>query len=236
MSTEKTDKEKALRRVKKMMALANDSAASEGERDNALRMAHATLAKHNLSMAEAMKADDGREIPGEARSHNKWSAQVRDQPWACSVAAAVGRMCFCDCYFVRLGKGKVAMFFVGTDTNARTASELASSVFKSIMSEANAKWKLQPDPGPWWTNFCKGAAARVSQRCDELRKYGQPGNGTALVLANHYEQEMYRNRLVMLENLKNLRTKSPTRQKKIGNGYGEGFTFGGTVALNKQVK
>ena len=41
-----------LDRVKKMLAIANDSAASEGECDNALRMAHNTLAKHNLDMAD----------------------------------------------------------------------------------------------------------------------------------------------------------------------------------------
>jgi hypothetical protein len=47
------DREKVLARVKKMMTLATDAGASEGERENALRMAHATLAKYNLTMSEA---------------------------------------------------------------------------------------------------------------------------------------------------------------------------------------
>lgn len=48
---------RVLARVRKMMALANDdAAASDGERDNALRMAHATLLKHNLTMAAAEEA------------------------------------------------------------------------------------------------------------------------------------------------------------------------------------
>src|SRR5215472_4319088 len=45
--------EQILARVRKMLALANDAGATEGERDNALRMAHATLAKYNLDLAAA---------------------------------------------------------------------------------------------------------------------------------------------------------------------------------------
>jgi hypothetical protein len=41
-----------LEKVKKLLALANDKGATEGERDNALRMAHGMLAKHNLDMSD----------------------------------------------------------------------------------------------------------------------------------------------------------------------------------------
>ena len=44
--------EKILDKVKKLLAVANNEAATEGERDNALRMAHNMLAKHNLAMAD----------------------------------------------------------------------------------------------------------------------------------------------------------------------------------------
>ena len=54
------DKARALARVRKMLALANDAAATEGERENALRMAHATLAKYNLELAEAVERGDAR--------------------------------------------------------------------------------------------------------------------------------------------------------------------------------
>jgi hypothetical protein len=42
--------DKILSRIQKMLALANDLAATEGERDNALRMAYNLMAKHNLDM------------------------------------------------------------------------------------------------------------------------------------------------------------------------------------------
>ena len=50
------ERNKILARVRKLLNLANNAAATEGERDNAMRMAHATLAKYNLSLAEASGA------------------------------------------------------------------------------------------------------------------------------------------------------------------------------------
>lgn len=44
--------EKIINRIKKMMALANDKAASDGERENALRMSYALMARHNLEMSD----------------------------------------------------------------------------------------------------------------------------------------------------------------------------------------
>jgi hypothetical protein len=228
------DKARALSRVKKMMALANDSAASEGERDNALRMAHATLAKWNLSMAEALKSNPNATAE-ENRSHDKHAATIRDQPWARRVAAAVGSMMFCECYFIRQGKGKVAMYFVGLDTNAAAAAELAMRVVKSIMSEANSKWKLQADPGPWWTNFCKGAADTVSERCKDLRKFGGYTEGTALVLANHFENERKTNLALMNSKLR-LRTDKGREHGSLGDGYIAGRTFGKGVEINRSIQ
>ncbi len=47
-----TDNEKVLDKVRKLLALANNEAASEGERDNAMRMAHKLLTMHQLEMAD----------------------------------------------------------------------------------------------------------------------------------------------------------------------------------------
>lgn len=56
--------DKIINRVKKMMALANDPAASDGERENALRMSYAILAKYNLDMTDVEGKPTG---PQEAR-------------------------------------------------------------------------------------------------------------------------------------------------------------------------
>jgi len=47
------DRAKVLARLKKCLILANNEGATEGERDTAMKHAHAILAKYNLSIAEA---------------------------------------------------------------------------------------------------------------------------------------------------------------------------------------
>ncbi len=151
MEANTKEQDRVLARVRKMMALANDAAASEGERDNALRMVHATLAKHNLTMAMAEEAG------GEAEKRGLVTAESRDQPWARQTASAIASLMFCRYFRQKSPRaGKVIHNFVGREGNAKTASELADFVIRSIMSEANREWKKQANPGPWWTSFCKG--------------------------------------------------------------------------------
>jgi len=51
-----------------MLRLANDAGASEGERHNAMRMAHATLAKHNLDLASVESAPGNEKLRAAAHS------------------------------------------------------------------------------------------------------------------------------------------------------------------------
>lgn len=48
----KNDKENILEKVRKLFALANDSGASEGEIENALKMAQRLMMKHNIDQGE----------------------------------------------------------------------------------------------------------------------------------------------------------------------------------------
>ena len=41
-----------IEKIRKLLALANGTGAADQERESALRMAHALLAKHNLSMSD----------------------------------------------------------------------------------------------------------------------------------------------------------------------------------------
>ncbi len=86
--------DKIINRIKKMMALANDPGASDGERDNALRMAYATLAKYNLAMEDVQGKPTG---PQEARATRFVEAYGR--PWALSLAQAVAKLFFCTYYY-----------------------------------------------------------------------------------------------------------------------------------------
>lgn len=229
------DQDKILARVRKMMALANDAGASAGERGNALRMMHATLAKHNLTIAEAEAAGQNTE------KRDRITAETRNQPWARTVAHAVGELFFCR-YFFSPGSvaGKVKHNFVGREDNAKTAASMSEYVIGSIMKEANREYKKQPDPGPWWTSFCKGAAEQVRVRCHELRIAAEQADaptstGTGIVLASFYKTEQDANAKFLEDSLKiKLQTKA-TRTKRAGEGYEAGKNFGRGISLNRQV-
>lgn len=228
------EQDKILSRVRKMLNLANDAAASQGERDNAIRMAHALLAKHGLDIAAAEAAGQAEEEGREQHTN-----ETRDQPWARSVSHAIASLFFCRYYYARTAaRGKVRHHFIGRISNATTASELAAFVVASIMREANREWKKQADPGPWWTSFCKGAADRVRERCEELRKAAEQPKpavpGTALVLADYYRQEHAKNTQFLEAAGIHLRTKR-TFTKQAGEGYGAGRAYGDKVSLNRQI-
>jgi len=45
---------KIIEKIQKLLALGSCTGATDGERDNALRMAHGLLLKHNLSMVKVL--------------------------------------------------------------------------------------------------------------------------------------------------------------------------------------
>lgn len=235
------DKERVMERIAKMLRLANDAAASEGERDNAIRMAHATLAKYNLTLAEI-----------DEKTQNKTEKRIdagvegRDFPWALRTAQSVANLFFCYYFYSRLGPGKVKHYFIGRQSNVETAREMAKFVINSIMSEGTRRSRnISDQPGKWQRNFCKGASMKVYERCLAIRKEAEKEydggagakatTGTALVLASFYEQEERANSEYLKDVLKiNLKTGRST-ERGAGAGYSEGKEFGASVSLNKQV-
>lgn len=229
------EQERVLGRIRKMMRLAEDAAASQGERDNAMRMVHATLAKHNLTMSMAEEKGAAAE-----EKRKQGDTTSRDQPWTRSVGHAIGELYFCQYFYTKLRDraGKVRHSFVGRAGNVETAKLMTDYVVKSITSEANRLWKLQPDPGPWWTSFCKGAAQQVRERCKKLREEAEandkPSTGTSLMLVNVYAAEKAANQLVL--NAMGVKLHTPTvRTKRVGDGFGAGLAFGASVSLHRQV-
>ncbi len=240
------NKDKVLARVKKMMNLANDAAATEGERDNALRMAHATLAKYNLSMAEASSTD----LSGQEKRVDMGITNL-GFPWAKQTAFAVAKLFFCQYFtsgaYTRGGNKRsdaCKHYFVGRESNAITASEMAVFVMQSIFREANKRRVEEYHDWSWHTSFCKGAAMRVLQRCEKLRLDAERANdgtqvaqrtGTAVVLASFYKQELALNDAFIAEHHGKLRT-SVNRERNTGvDGYHAGAAFGDRVSLNRQV-
>lgn len=232
------DKDKVLGRVKKMLALAADSAASEGERDNAMRMAHATLAKYNLSLGDAQKAHTS---PTEKRGEE--SVEDWGYPWARQTAYAVAQLCFCEYFFMRVrGRAdKCRHYYVGRASNVVTAREMTAYVIDSILKEANKRRREEYQDWSWWTSFCKGAAYAVHTRCLQLRKEAEEASnaaptissGTSLVLASVYATEQAANK-AYLEQHHKLRTEK-SREHRAGAGWSDGKAHGDSISLHRQV-
>lgn len=231
-------KDKVLSKVKKMLNLANDSGATEGERDNALRMAHAMLAKHNLSLGEA-ESHGGKK---ENREHG--TIETKSYPWMRRAAFAVGELFFCKYFVSVFDRGQKAKhYFIGLESNVVTAKEISAYVIASIVKEANKLKKDHPEPNKFWLSFCKGASDALWWRCQALRKEAEQASaaaptmssGTALVLSSLYASEAIENGhyVSTVLNVKLKQTKS--RERPAGDGYRAGSAFGKQVSLNRQV-
>ena len=131
------DHKKILSRVQKMLNLANNAGATEGERDNAMRMAHSTLAKYNLDLADvdAHNGEQKKAAAGEPREQH--DATFYGRPWARNVCQNIGKLFFCYYLYTSHKKAtNVKHYFIGRHSNAITAALIAEFVVKSIMPEA----------------------------------------------------------------------------------------------------
>lgn len=224
-----TDQERIIGKVRKLLSLANDSGATESERENAMRQAHAFLTKYNLDMAQ-VEASGG--AASEVRERD--FLEVRGSPWVRRVAHGLAVLFFCQ-YFYQKGRGKVDNhFFVGRLSNVQTAKEMLPYLVKSIRAEA---YRLAPNDGAFRTTFLKAAARRVFDRCEELVKEPLPDAvaGTALVVANYYDTERAANEAFLAARGERVKQVA-SRERFVGAaGHAEGVAFGNSVSLNRQV-
>lgn len=238
------DKARVLERVRKMMRLANDAAATEGERENALRMAHATLAKYNLTMAQA-------EANGQQKTEDRTDGafNLREYAWMRTCAQAVASLFFCSFFFVPYKPKHATYCFVGTEANVFTTVEMVRYILGSINREATKQAESvgQTPRGTYWRDFCKGATIHISRRCKELiqaaaAQRAEPAAapaaapGTAIVLASVYQNQMKLNDQYIQKTVGGIKTRTSRQQRPKTNGFSAGYEYGGTVGLQKQVR
>lgn len=223
------DQEKVLARVRKMLKLANDAGATEGERENALRMAHATLAKYNLELSEAPEVKDDR---------GQLIVSFYGRPWARATASAVGRLFFCRYVYIPNGDAKkVKHVFIGRQANAATASEMAAYVVGSINKEARRRQRELSQGNEWYRSFAWGAAQKICERVDELIKSSQNERspGKSLVLASVYQTEQVKNDELLSQLHPRLNRGTAGKKTILGAAASQGRQYGETVNLNRQV-
>lgn len=222
--------DKILDKVKKMMALANDAGASEGERENALRMAHNLLAKHNLAMADLSEHEA---LEGRDNIH----LDTYGMKWCRQVAKYTGRLFFCEHFYsLKLNGTKIRHHFVGKQSNAVTASLMTEYLINSILKECRKNWKhnLAPESRA----FAHGAADQLMNRVFAMMK-NPAGKGisdsTAMVVVEMYKTEQDANRAWMKNGgIELVTVKSRTKAVEAG-AYNAGREYANGLSLNGQV-
>lgn len=227
------DQNRILNRIKKMLNLANDAGATEGERDNALRMAYATMQKHNLDLATIEGHDiTGKKAPDEQRE--RFEATFISHHWARVASMAIAELFFCSYFYSRSKRtGKVEHNFVGRTSNAITAREISIFICRSIDRESRAFGSAHRD-------FCKGAVTKIVRRCYDMRHEAEApvatSPGMSLVLVNFYDSEKAANQqLIANIGIKTHTKKTGDRDAKDSGAYYSGQAFGSKVSLNRQV-
>lgn len=228
--------DKIANRVKKLMALANDQAASDGERDNALRMAHATMLKYNLDQFDV----DGKPAGPQEHRHER-RVESYGRPWAVALANSVARAFFCKLLMRKSPvKDQVIYCFVGKESNTDAAAEVAVTLIHSIFREAKRRMRLEGENVTWRRSFCTGAMFKIQERCAALHTSTQLEGGstsTALVVRNAYAVEAQANDQWLAD--QGIRTReraSRAKRSMDGGAYGQGRAFGEKVSLTPNRK
>ena len=224
------NEDKAIDKVRKLLNLANNEGATEGERDNALRMAYALIAKHNLEMSQVDQKEEERVISKEP---------IYARPWARRVASSVASLFFCQYFTQNLSQRNMALHhFVGKLSNSVTAMEISMFLIASIRRESGKRQRALGESVTWRRSFCTGAAQQIQQRIHELRKTEEskaPSTGTSLVLADVYRMEVEANEAFIKSLGYNLITKNSRSAGVLGDAVRAGRDFGSSLPLNVQV-
>lgn len=226
-------RDKILDRVRKMLALANDDGATEGERDNALRMAHATLAKHQLTLAELSSYDREREDPRGRLDTEGWNLK-----WCQYLRNSIARLFFCK--YVSYGKinaTKGRHCYIGRESNAATAAYMSDWIIQSVLREADRRFGHRLTAGG--RSFGYGVVAALDARISDIlaasqRSVDGVSTGTALVVADYYRSELTANDEWVAANIGKLRTGRPGGRVQ-GDAYAQGKAHGATINLNRQL-
>ena len=225
--------EKILNRIKKMLALANDAGATEGERDNAMRMAYNLMAKHNLDLADLPPDQLG-------ESREQQTATISADKWARELGGLTAKLFFCKYYFGRTStSGKDRHFFVGRQSNAITALHMMEYLLKSLKKEATQRYKSPTSPEG--RSFCVGAVHTLHSRVLEMiatppAEMAGASASTELALVNLRKSEELAN-LAYLESIGMSLKKAGARTDNSlrASAFRSGNEFGKTVSLNTQV-
>jgi len=219
---------KVIEKVRKLIALGTNSGATEGERDNAIRMAHGLLAKHNLVVSDLEEITESR---------IQQFSEYQNKPWAGVTVNAIAKLFFCSCYGEEKranipGTGtKRKIFFIGKEANVTAAILMADYVITAIRRERNRN--------KYSYSFCNGASAKISQRVQEIINSSSIQDGestcTDLALVSVYKTEEEANQEFISKEVGLLKQKKYQARNNDALAYFAGCAYGNGISLNNQV-
>lgn len=222
--------ERIIDKVKKLLNLANHDSATDGERDNALRMAWSLIRKHNLDIEEvnAFTKTEKREDQYDL---------FYGRPWTKTVCRSVAKLFFCK-YYVGKSRNKNELYhhFVGKESNAITSKLISMFLVASIRKEARRQTRLLGENTTWRRCFSTGAAETISKRVAELLTENSRGSGTSLVLVDVQESELSLNMdYLKKQGVELVEVKNRAQDISDWGAFVEGIGYGGKLPLNTQV-
>lgn len=220
-------------KIKKLLALAADKAATEGEASNAMRMAMGLMVKHGIEQSELSTVEERKAKKGKP-------VVARFDGWEIELAAAAAHLYACK--LVILNKGKAGLYFVGRQDNIDAAE--ATLMFLAKQLEAFYKQALpsgmtQKARSEFRKTFKYACAVRVQMRAielvEEMQKNdalakGATGKG-ALVVQGYFKQMLAE----ADEAMEPMKTMKP-KKFKFGSGTEGGLAAGDRVKLRQEVQ
>lgn len=225
-----TELDKIAKRVRKIMALANNN-PNEAERDVALRHAANLLAKYNLDMSTIENApgvdDVGETMP-----------PLCTEKWAMHIVQGICKLYYCQC-FISSTESKKQSVIVGTKANTAIAGEMAYWAIESVRKESNRQFKNATER----RSFRLGAAIRLYHRAMEIVKEEETREKDSHQLATATGNSLLviRNQLAQKNDdflsLKypDLQTRRSRPSSVIRGAYDAGQSYGNAVGLTRQM-
>lgn len=188
-------------KIQKLLTL-GERAGTEGEAQNAMALAHALLAKHNLTMSDV--GAHGTEAPEALETDDSVPTALRNTYWRDACYSAVAKLYFCKVYMKKnRSTGQRFYAIVGKPSNIAVVKYMAAYLVRSGDELATQKSKQaaqsQADNGvilnvkAFAASFRMGYATRIEKRVNDEIEAARKGSikdetGTALVLAPVYDK------------------------------------------------
>lgn len=227
-----TEDSALIKRIRALLAKANDAGVTEFEAEMFAAKAQELLARHGLDES-SLKEESSSTIGAHREEFKQMSG------WRQLLLRSICRFYMCEAINYR-SHWKV----VGTKANASVAKEMYGYLLKTIHRLAS-EYLDEHGPAPGFApgrtteDFKRGCAARVGQRLDEMRKAqmsqksewkspGNPGNLPALMQSQSDAVRSFCKTQLAI-------TWGKTKSLRIGSPGAAGLRAGDSVGLNTQV-